>query len=277
MTDAQPIVCKPTPWFLMRAVVILVMFSVFACLFYRDGSTGYRKKNLVYFLHAAFKRANDDFTRMDAGGLLTAEEWKSHAVRQNVLLPDQPEILPGGLAQPMSWPDVLHDYQRMKPLEWHKLWLEYSKAQGMDGNPPEKPYDARKINEQWVVFYVCVSLVAGTAFFLLRTIRRSIRADADGVTGANGTFVRYADMKRLDLRKWETKGLAFVEFESPGSSGTLRIDGLTYGGFKLDQGEPAEKLMRTLRSHFSGEILEYVSVLDGDKDEEAGGQSGGQA
>ena len=66
--------------------------------------------------------------------------------------------------------------------------------------------------------------------------------------------------RSLDLRKWETKGLAFIDYDGSAGKGRIRIDGLTYGGFKKEQDEPAERLMRLIRSRFSGEILEYAPV-----------------
>ena len=241
---------------------MLLMFAVFAVLFYIDGSTGYRKKNLGYFMHATFKQAHDEFARMDAGGGLTADGWRDFASSQEVNFPKDRSILPADLQLPMTWPEVLWDYETMKPLDWHRLWLAYSGEKELASSPPEKPFDARKIEEQWVVFWICLVLVAVTAFFLVRTVGRSLRADDEGVRGAGGKFVPYGDMKRLDLRKWETKGLAFIEYEGEKGKGRIRIDGLTYGGFKKEQDEPAERLMQKIRSRFSGEILEYVSIPD---------------
>jgi hypothetical protein len=260
MSDSHPIVCKPTPWFLLRVVAVLTMFSVFAILFYMDGSTGYRDKNLQYALHATFKQASETWARMNADGGLTAEEWRAFAARQEVSLPADDSVLPAGLTRPLRWPEVLHDFDQVKPLDWNRLWLEYTKKHEMSASPPEKPYDAGKIFEQWVVFYFCVSLAAGAVFILVRTMGRSITADGDVLCAAGGQRVPYEDMKRLDLRKWDTKGLAFVEYEGPSGKGKLRIDGLTYGGFKQEQDEPAERLMQRIRSRFSGEILEYVAV-----------------
>jgi hypothetical protein len=42
----------------------------------------------------------------------------------------------------------------------------------------------------------------------------------------------------------------------------LRIDGLTYGGFKKEQEEPAEQFMQRIRANFSGEIIEYTAVVE---------------
>ena len=56
------------------------------------------------------------------------------------------------------------------------------------------------------------------------------------------------------------QGLAFAFAKTPsGGERKLRIDGLTYGGFKPEHGEPAEQLMRALRENFTGEVIEYVT------------------
>jgi hypothetical protein len=266
MTSFETIICKPTPWFLLRAVVMVLMFGVFAVLFYIDGSTGYRKKNESFYLRKTFQAANEEFTRMNANGALTADEWQRHAGKQSVGFPDDRGILPASIKLPAPWPAILHDYERMKQQQWNLLWREYSKERGLNASV-EEPYDAQKIKEQWVVFVVCSLFAATAVFFLLRTIRRSISADADAVTTQQGKRIPYADLKTLDLRKWETKGLAFIDYDGPGGKGRIRLDGLTYGGFKKEHDEPAERLMRKIRSHFSGEIIEYAAVGDsGPKD-----------
>jgi hypothetical protein len=262
MSTAPPIVCKPTPWFLLRALAMLLMFGVFSVLFYVDGSTGYRKKNEVYYLHQAFRTANEEFSKMNSDGELTAEAWKEHAASRSVDLPKDASILPATLKPPVPWPVVLHDFEKMKPLQWNLLWREYSGANEMDESPPEEPYDARKIGEQWVVFWICLALSLAAAFVLFRTLRRSMVADDEGVKSQDGRRVAYADLKVLDLRKWDTKGLAFADYEGASGKGRLRIDGLTYGGFKKEQEEPAEQFMQRIRANFSGEIIEYTAVVE---------------
>lgn len=260
MSSPETIVCKPTPWFLLRAVVMLLMFGVFSVLFYIDGSTGYRKKNETYYLHRTFQSANDEFSRMNSDGSLTPEAWKVHAAQQNVAFPEDRSVLPADLKQPMPWPAILHDHERMKPLQWNILWREYSKEQGLNAKPPEEPYTAQKIKEQWVVLSICSVLTLIAAFFLVRTVRRSISVDGEAVTTQQGKRIPFADLKKLDLRKWDTKGLAFIDFDGAAGKGRIRIDGLTYGGFKKENDEPAERLMRQIRSRFSGEILEYAAA-----------------
>jgi hypothetical protein len=261
MNAPESIVCKPTPWFLFRALVMLVMFSIFAAMFYLDGSTGYRKKNEVFYLHRTFEQADKEFARMNADGSLTPEAWQAYAAKQSVNFPEDRTLLPASLELPMPWPAILHDYARMKPLQWNLLWREYSKERGLDAKPKEAPYDARKIKDQWKVCWVCLALAAAAAFVLLRTLRRSIAVDDEAITTQQGRRIPFTDLKLLDLRKWETKGLAFLDYDGTAGKGRIRIDGLTYGGFKQDNDEPAERLMRHIRARFTGEIIEYAPAF----------------
>ena len=260
MNSPEQIVCKPTPWFTLRAGAMLAMFGVFSVLFYIDGTTGYRKKNLTYYTHASFQQASDTFAKMNSEGKLTPDEWKEFAKEQTVSLPKDKSVMPTDTEIPLPWPAILADYDKMKPLQPHLLWQEYSAQKELSNDAPEHPFDAAKIGEQIIVFYICLGLTLLTLFFLIRTMMRSICADDEALTTVKKQRIPYADMKTLDLRKWDTKGLALIEYEGASGSGKARIDGLTYGGFKKENDEPAEQLMRKIRANFSGEIIEYTTV-----------------
>lgn len=260
MTSPDTIICKPTPWFLLRAVVMVLMFSVFAVLFYVDGSSGYRKKNESFYLNRTFQAADGEFSKMNSNGSLTPAEWKAFAEKQTVAFPEDRSILPASIKLPMPWPPILHDFDKMKPLQWNILWREYTKEKGISSSPPEEPYSAQKINEQWIVLWFCLALAVVAAFILLRTIRRSISADDVSLTSQQGKRVLFSDMNSLDLRKWDTKGLAFIDYDGESGKGRIRLDGLTYGGFKKEHDEPAERLMKHIQARFSGEVIAYSTV-----------------
>ncbi|MBG7607746.1 MAG: hypothetical protein IZT59_06950 [Verrucomicrobia bacterium] len=260
MNAPEQIVCKPTPWFTLRAGAMLAMFGVFSVLFYIDGTTGYRKKNLTYYTHASFQQASDTFAKMNSEGKLTPGEWKEFSEEQTVSLPKDKSVMPVDTEIPLPWPAILSDFEKMKPLQPHLLWQEYSAEKELNNDPPEHPFDAGKIGEQIIVFYICLGLTIIALFFLIRTMLRSIRADSEALTTVKEQRIPYTDMKTLDLRKWDTKGLALVEYDGASGSGKTRIDGLTYGGFKKENDEPAEQLMQKIRANFSGEIIEYTTL-----------------
>lgn len=268
MSHSEKIICKPTPWFLLRAVVLLMMFGVFSVWFYIDGTTGYRQKNFEYYLHATFEKATSTFSKMNAETPLTEATWREFASKQTVDFPQDPALLPPGTKLPMPWPDILLDHSRVKTLQHNHLWLEFSGQNQLDEKPVEKPFDAAKIQEQIHVFYICVTLSAITLFFLLRTMRRSVIADEMTLTTADGKNIPYSNMRVLDLRKWTTKGIAFIEYEAASGMKRARIDGLTYGGFSQEKNQPAEQLMRQIRSNFTGEIIDYA-VVEAEKSEDA--------
>jgi len=260
MSHSEKIICKPTPWFLFRAGVILAMFSVFSVLFYIDGTTGYRKKNYEYYVHATFEKATSAFSQIDAETPLTEESWREFASKQTVDFPNDPALLPANLKLPVPWPEVLTDYARVKTLQHNHLWLEYSEKNKHAEKPAEKPFDVGKIDEQIRVLYICVTLSVITLFFLIRTSRRSVIADEKFLTTADGKTIPYDNMRVLDLRKWDGKGIAFIEHETPSGMKRARVDGLTYGGFSQEKNQPAEQLMRQIRSNFTGEIIDYGVV-----------------
>lgn len=258
---SDAIVCKPTPWFLLRAAAMLLMFSFFAAYFAYDGAVGYRKKNHVFYLAKSFNEAVAQFNEKNKDNTLTAEEWKSFAASQHVKFPEDRYVLPKDLQLPLPWPEMLHQYDTVKNrLQGNLLWQDYSAVHGYDKDPPEEAMTKREIEEQWICAAVCLILSVIAAFFLIRTVRRRISADEEGVTSQDGKRVVYGDMKVLDLRKWENKGLAYVDYDGTSGKGRLRIDGLTYGGFKKENGQPAEQLMQKIRSKFSGEIIEFARV-----------------
>lgn len=239
---------------------MLCMFMVFTVWFYYDAEFGYRGKNEAFFTERAFHQAVADFSRLDARGELTADSWRAHASTQRVAFPDEEGILPRTLELPLGWPEILHDYEKVRTLNPALLWREYTALRGMNIDLPEDYYSARKIFEQWVVFWICLLLTFGTSCFFVRTMRRSICVDEVGIKGASGRHVAFEDLTLLDMRKWDTKGIAYLEYDSATGSGRMRLDGLTYGGFRSEEDQPAERMMEKLRANFSGEVLEYTTV-----------------
>ncbi len=66
--------CKPTMWFIGRAVLMALMFLGFGGYFFYDGAVGYPQKNLEYFMRSAFVEAGNLFNKkVNDGGASPAE------------------------------------------------------------------------------------------------------------------------------------------------------------------------------------------------------------
>lgn len=275
--NSEKIVCKPTQWFLWRVLAMLLMFTVFAVLFLQDGIYGYRDKNLHYFVHKTFVQAGTEFQDKQAEGALSEADWKAYAGVQTCLFPENgAEILPKDADLKMPWPAALVDGYAIMAEKGgqngaNKLWEDYTAERGWDVEAADHPMEANKITEQFIAAAVAFALILGTLFILIRTIRRTIEADAEFLYTQDGRRIAYADMVRVDKRKWDTKGLALVYYEEGGEEKKAKIDGMVYGQFKEEDGAPAERLFSRVMENFKGEVLEYVE--DEDDEEESSQES----
>lgn len=271
-------VCKPTKWFLWRALAMLAMFTVFAVLFFKDGMWGYREKNLHFYVHESFVQAGKDFQKFQNEGEITESKWKGYASGKNVAFPDDAvDVLPRDAKLEMPWPDELVDgYAVMQEKGGQTgashLWEEYTGKRKWSSETEEKPFKKGKITEQFIAMGVTLVLIAVTLFFLIRTMRRKITADDEALHTQDGRRIPYTDMVRIDKRKWDTKGLALVYYNDGGEEKKAKIDGMVYGQFKEEEGAPAEKLFSYVMERFKGEVIEYV-----DEDEPTSEDTGDEA
>ncbi len=265
MTDNETIICKPTSWFLWRAVLMLAMFGGFSAWFAYDGMVGYREKNLGFVMNEIFKEAGDTFEEQSRDAELTAEAWTEYVSQQMADMPEDPDkVLPEGTPPEIAWPEILKDYQTMKDSGYLPLWEKYTGEREMDAEGiPKAIHDAGSIQTQKTLSAVCAALALITLFFLIRTMGRKMVGHAETVDLPGAGEFRYDSIYRLDKRKWDTKGLAVAHFKAEdGSEKRGRIDGLTYGGFKKEEGELAEKLILRIQANMSGEVLEYAADID---------------
>ena len=236
--QSDTVECKPTMWFTGRAVIMALMFLGFGVYFYYDASTGYPQKNLEFFMHKAFVDAVD--------------------------FPEGYEIPSNVNRNAVPWPDILADYSLMSTpgKGWSAAWQSYSGEKRYPIKPVDHPYDASKIFEQWVAGCICLALAMVALFFLVRTRGRKMSLNGKEVTAA-GVVFRVDDIARLDLRRWKLKGLAIATLKPECGGARIRLDGLTYGGFrKEDSPHNAEDFMKALLSLYRGEIVDYEEIPD---------------
>lgn len=260
------LVCKPTKWFIWRALAMLAMFSVFTVLFVKDGRTGYRQKNYQYYMYESFKDAGDSFEKLKAEGGLTEVKWKEFASSQSMSVPEESlENLPQDEDLSLQLPDALvNGYAVLDSQEGQQgvvsLWRDFSGSKNWDEDAGDKAYDKGNIKNQFVAAGVAGFLALIALFILIRTMLRSIKADGKALYSQTGEAILYSDMTRIDKRKWENKGMALVYYQKDGGEKKVKIDGMVYGQFKEEDGAPAERLFARVLENFKGEVLDYEGV-----------------
>lgn len=223
------VVCKVTRWYFRRMGILGGMLFLMGVYFIYDGAIGYPKKNV---------RAEKQL-------------WF-----ENELLPSYDEAkATGRLAQWMEesaakgWPTG----ENGEPPKW----AAYAAERGW----PEKneKYTDKEITEQfwWGGGTILGALVVGVLVLLNRN--KVLRGGADHFITPEGTTVRFADAFKVDTRKWDQKGLAYVWFRDGdgGKDQKAVIDDLKFGG--------ADMILSALLAKFSGELIEKVAD---DEDEE---------
>ena len=271
-TEKDELKCRPTKWFVWRAFMILLMLVIFLVLFLQDGLTGYREKNLQFYVYENFKSAGLQFQKMQDDSGFSESQWKQYSSSQQCEFPEDADaILPKDTSLPMAWPDSLAaSYELMSTKGGQngaiKLWEEYAAERKWDSEPMDHPMNAGKIREQFYAAGVTGVLSLITLYFLLRTLRRSISVDEEALYTQDGKRIPYVDMLRIDKRNWDTKGLALVYYNDAGVEKKAKLDGMVYGQFKEEDGAPAERLFCYLMEHFKGEVIEYIDEEESSAD-----------
>jgi hypothetical protein len=274
MSDSEPIVCKPTKWFLWRAAAMVGMFLVLGGWFFKDWRSGYPQKNLEFYSYVAFQQAEEAFRELRMQGL-TPEGWSRLAKAQKVEIPESKGVLPDGMEGDLPWPAMVQDYERMRAEVIKQgrgahpvLWREYTNERGWDETPPKTAFGVGKIRNQAIYGTICLVLAAGGIFILLRTMGRSMSVDGEAFEAPGGPRIPFREIVRIDKRKWDSKGLATVFYRGEGGSERkAKVDGMVYGQFNPEEGAPAQALFDRIMANFSGELVDLLEEEPGSPEE----------
>jgi hypothetical protein len=270
MASPSEIVCRPTKWFIWRALLMLVMFGGFGFYFLYDWKVGYPEKNYIISNYDAFN---------DAGTAWTVDEnrndWKAFVEKQSIPFRDEEGIYPLDTDLEEKWPALLATMSGNGNDE--ELWKKFSGEKGWPQkiDPIEDLKAAYKIGQQLIAALVCFALTAIALFFLFRTKSRVMKVDDQGYYPPGGGLIPFGNITTLDKRKWETKGLATLTYTEGGDEKKAKIDGMVYGQFKSENGAPAEALFQQVLANFEGELIEMV--VDDDDEGEGDEQGGDEA
>lgn len=256
----RDIVCKATLDTFVRFGIVIAALLGFAVYFFYDGHTGYAKQNEAICSYRAFAQLGSTTAQHSATGwqamlsmrpLIPTVEENGQLLAQGDKGSRYP--LPANCEAARSCPPEALDHAAMNH-SWSDCWAAYSKRMRYPIKPGDHPYDEGAIREQWY---------AGTAFTIigltllglaLRTHKRELSLRGATVTAAGQSFL-ISDIECIDLRQWGTgfKGVAYMTVGGK----KVRFDGMTYGGFNKDKGEPAEALMQAILAQYKGDIIEY--------------------
>jgi len=241
---------------------MLVMFGGFGAYFLYDWKIGYPEKNYMVAHYQAFDAAGK--ARSEGEGFTDPKSWEAFVESQTIPFEEEVAMYPDDTDFKEGWPGILKQVGKKNSSE---LWKEYSKEKGWPQvvTPSEDRKPLRKINEQLIAAAVCFLFFLVALFFLVRTKGRVMKVDERGYYPPGGDLIPFSDMKTLDKRKWESKGLAILIYEGGGEEKKTKIDGMVYGQFKEEEGAPAEALFQEILRHFEGELIEIVV---GDDEEE---------
>lgn len=189
--EAEPIVCRVTPWYHKRRVAMLVLIFGFSIYFFYDWKVGYPLKR-------------------EAAETMVQLEKENRAGEYDAI------------AKEKGWPS--------KAPDTTKNW-DYA------------------VKEQ--LFFACLTAGIGMAmlYFYIRTVRGTLSADATSFSTSEGHHVPFASAFRIDRRKWDHKGLAYVFYkDAQGRDRRAVIDDLIFGG--------AVKVLDRLQANFTGEVID---------------------
>ncbi|NCF84141.1 MAG: hypothetical protein GWQ08_01215 [Verrucomicrobiaceae bacterium] len=214
---ADPISCSITPWYTKRMSLMTLMFVGFGLYFLYDGFIGYPKKNAIYDEHVKFMEIQDEKAAFLEEGN-TSSDWAKVVVEKGY--PKQDD------------------------------WIDYAADNGWPEEPPEKRYST---TDQFFFGALCCGIGLAILGTMMLNRGKVLRADGLSFTSPKGERVLFSSAHRIDKRKWDNKGLAYVHYwDEKEKERRAVIDDLKFGG--------ADKILDRLLENFEGELVERVST-----------------
>ena len=99
-------------------------------------------------------------------------------------------------------------------------WSTYGANTGRKGWGAKEPkyHSSSEISGQYAFAYALFGIAAAMVVWTLINSRRQLSGDADSITSETGTRVPFDAVFRVDKRKWDNKGLAYVHYKDEGGS-----------------------------------------------------------
>jgi hypothetical protein len=104
-----------------------------------------------------------------------------------------------------------------------RAWSTYAAANHLPAKLP-KHRSPGDLSGQRIIGGVFMAIGLGFVGWVLLQHRKSVRADGDLITGADGETVHFDTIVEIDRRKWAGKGIAYAIYEQAGKRRRLCLD-----------------------------------------------------
>lgn len=137
----------------------------------------------------------------------------------------------------------LHDGFVVYPRE-NAAWREMGNR--VD-RPPKQPHDTPGVLFNQLVGVVCTAVSVPFLIWREYRSRGEYRLSGDKLQVPGHGPISLTQVRGLDLVRWDKKGIAIVEYESPAAAGayTLTLNDMIY------QREPTDKIVERIEAHLN--------------------------
>jgi hypothetical protein len=199
------------------------MLAFFALWFFKDGQWTWPEERRQAEVMADFKRLRDDFDKAKAEARLPA--WTAEVQAKGYpLTPDGMLIKSAAYAAQQGWAE---DPKLRTPDEIQQQFY-YAGGAGVG------------------------AMIVGMLVLLNR--KKKLVGEQDHFVTPEGVRVNFADVFRVDKRKWDNKGLAYVSYYAGKAEKKAVIDDLKYDG--------AAQVLDRVVGNFTGELIEKEQPPD---------------
>ena len=133
-------------------------------------------------------------------------------------------------------------YQELEEKDQLDEWPKVAKENGWPAQDPGEPKTEAEIAAQLVIGSLIAPFGVLYIVIFFRHVGRWIEADDDGLHTSAGQHVPYANIVRLEKKKWDAKGIARAYYEQDGRRGKVLLD-----DWKFDT-EPTRAILRQVES-----------------------------
>ncbi len=110
-----------------------------------------------------------------------------------------------------------------KNPEVKQAWQRYAAENDLKPKVPKHRSDGDLAGQRYIAGFFGLIGVIFTTWVLLQH-RKSVRAQGEVITGAEGDTVKFDEIVEMDRSKWEAKGIAYAIYERDGKRRKLCLD-----------------------------------------------------